>query len=224
MKTVIERKSGIEILKVFAMLIIIISHIIVSSGIDISNSSTNITNIVISMLSYCGNFGNIIFFTCTAYFLIDNNEIKIDKIIKILGCLWFMYYFIFAILIIYTLFTGNINWAEGNRLFHIQQFFPFLLCSNWYITCYIIFYLIHGYLNIIIKKLPQKIFFAYCVLFTFIYYILGFLIQQHFTLSNNLILWIVLYFDIAYIKKYMENIFLKKNICAILAGGGLYHL
>ena len=75
-----ERKSGVELLKLFAILLIIISHItqtlqeanpyISISGYiwDFSFASMNIQGMALQFMRSFGVFGNLVFFICSAWF------------------------------------------------------------------------------------------------------------------------------------------------------------
>lgn len=75
------RESGIELLKIFAMFIIVIAHMVQTLTtpdpqlsyqgyvMDISRATTDVQTIILLILRHFGVFGNEIFFICSAWFL-----------------------------------------------------------------------------------------------------------------------------------------------------------
>lgn len=97
-----ERMSGIELLKIFAILLIVISHVVqtltsksvvFSSDyvIDANKATTSAICFLLALFRYCGQAGNYIFFVCSAWFLIESKKVKAKKIAGMLAdnC-WFL--------------------------------------------------------------------------------------------------------------------------------------
>ena len=75
------RKSGIELAKIIAMLLIVISHVVLSVSneslslnetldfINLNAATTNINNIVLIIFRYLGAIGNDIFLISSIWFL-----------------------------------------------------------------------------------------------------------------------------------------------------------
>lgn len=84
-----NRQSGIEGLKVLAMLLIITHHMIsmftlksefIPSSdymVNLSAATTDLQWFMLVNLNYGGVFGNGIFFVCSAWFLMDSMDINI---------------------------------------------------------------------------------------------------------------------------------------------------
>lgn len=96
-----ERNSSIELLKIIAMFMIVISHLAKSYGTlhtnlpvtqeyfyDLKIASVNINNIIMILLRSLGAIGNDIFFICTAWFLVDSKKSNKKKIIEMLLDVW----------------------------------------------------------------------------------------------------------------------------------------
>lgn len=78
------RDSGIELLKIFAIFVIVINHTVQSltneaynipnNGfvIDISRATTNIQCILLQIFRHFGVLGNSVFFICSAWFLLKS--------------------------------------------------------------------------------------------------------------------------------------------------------
>lgn len=99
---------GIDLLKVIAIVLIIISHVgqtlclepsIPVNGsyyINLNNSTNNSSLFILSLLRGAGALGNNIFFVCSAYFLIDSKRVKKEKVISLLSDVWFISAIIFS--------------------------------------------------------------------------------------------------------------------------------
>lgn len=68
---------------------IVISHCVqpiassddfILSNINIEHPTTNFTNFITQIMYYFGMIGNSIFLICSAWFLIDRNNIRVNKI------------------------------------------------------------------------------------------------------------------------------------------------
>lgn len=75
-----NRESNIELYRVLAILLIVISHCCPKYGalsdpfyINVDASSLVINNICISFFNYFGAIGNCMFIICSAWFLVDSN-------------------------------------------------------------------------------------------------------------------------------------------------------
>lgn len=202
-----QRNSGIELLKIIAIFMIVISHVTQTLGggsvtaityfnsafIDLTKATIDTETVVLQNLRYLGELGNAIFFICSVWFLCDNEKISLNKIIQILLDVW-------VISIVYLIITmimgGNVS-----GIIIIKSLFPTIFANNWYITFYVIMYAIHPLLNTIINQMNQKSLLQFCIISFCLYFGLGFVIGNLF-FASPLITYTVLYFCIAYIKKY----------------------
>lgn len=220
------RNSSIELLKIVGIVLIIISHVtqtltdpndyIPYQGyiVNTALATTNVQYLILSMLRYCGYWGNIIFFISSAWFLLDSPRPKKQKILQMMMDVWAVSVIIcFAV---FVLRNGNID----KRMF-VTQFFPTTFANNWYFTCYIIFYSIHGYLNMIIKNVKQSTLLQITLVMLFLYVGLNFIIHSSYNFFvSDLVLWVVIYFAIAYMKLYLTDISnsVKINLCLFAVG------
>ena len=217
-----RRNSSIEFLKIIAMFFIIISHVVQTYGmdhsliglsnkyfIDIELCSANLENLIMSCLRYLGALGNDIFFIASAWFLIDNKKNNFSKIINIVIDTWIISILFFIVFKICGVSIGKQDM--------IKSLFPTITSANWYVTCYILFYIIHQGLNKIIESLNQKQLFWFDIFLIITYGVICTL-ESDLLFFNYLIQFIFIYFIIAYVKKYMINtISSKKNNVIILA-------
>lgn len=203
------RNSGIELLKLIAIILIVISHVVQTLReeniyspfndyvLDLSIASNKISNFVLSFFSCFGVWGNTIFIVCSSWFLLRSSAYNKRKWFNILFEVWF----VSIVILVVTLFIrqGNIS-----STFIICSLFPTTFTNNWYITCYLLFYPIHPLLNIIIYKLDKKQLFRVCVAAFLLYCCLNSLIPGVF-FSSRFIIWITIYFLMAYHQLYMKE-------------------
>lgn len=217
------RNSSIELIKVIAIILIVISHVVQTLSdtnnyrpyqdyvVNLRMATTNIQFLILSILRYSGAIGNTIFFMCSAWYLLDSTKVNKRKILQMLMDIW-------CISVIFLIIVSAIRGNIGFRM-SFEQLFPTFYGNNWYMTCYLLFYPIHPYLNMIISNLKQETLLKLTMGMLILYFGLCFW-QPGYLFENNLILWIVIYFTVAYIKYYLVDISnnRKINICLFLVG------
>ena len=219
-----QRLSGIELLKIVGILLVIVSHVVETLNnpnpyisyqdyiVPLGHATKSVSKLLLALLRYCGDFGNMIFFACSAWFLLDSQKVNKKKILQMILDVW-MISFCFVVVIVW-LRHGNVS--KGLLL---KQFFPILFENNWYITCYILFYAIHPFLNWILEKMDQKLLLKTDLILMILYGGINYVHHTHY-FANALIYWIVIYFVIAYVKRYLTTMQndKKKNIKLFLFG------
>ena len=206
-----ERNTNIEALKLLAILLIIIFHIVqtltdnpnVTKTFWVWNATEDVTTVILFIIRGFGALGNSIFFMCSAYFLLNSKKSNKKKII-------YMIIEIFSISILILLISQIPLWKINiSKEIRFQSLFPTTYSTNWYLTCYILFYLICPILNYLIKNINQKQLLIWASFMTFLFIGINF-INNGAYFSNNLILWITIYLIMAYIKLYCDK-FSKNN-------------
>jgi hypothetical protein len=188
--------------------------------ISTTHSTANIQALFIIMLQYSGIYGNTIFFICSAWFLLDSQKSNKRKILQMILDVWTV-----SVLIL----IGYICISKGQNIDFkvvIKSLFPTTFANNWYITCYILFYAIHPFLNKIIYQSQQKVLFRCVLVLSFLYLVCSFIYKGLF-FNSELITWIAIYFIIAYMKLYLPEILNNKkfNIALMIIGFvGVYSL
>lgn len=223
-----NRDSGIEILKIIAMFLIVLNHCVMSiteaSGvlpsadciIDINSGSTVLSTIIISILRSTGCVGNDIFVACSAWFLIGSKGNGRRKALFLILETWIMSVIIFFV----TLAFG----CDLDRDSTLKQFFPVGNSNNWFVTCFILLMLIYPLLNKLIEWMSQKALLAATLVMIVLYSIFNFFRPWFFDYGpyfvSELVIWIMIYFIIAYIKLYMKDISASTgaNIACLLIG------
>lgn len=215
------RNSGVELLKIIGIMLIVISHIVQtlasnlssnSSGfyLNIYHSTTNVTTFIIILLSHFGYLGNSIFFTCSAWFLVNHTKTNYKKILYILADV-----FIISILwLIPMLFVFKSKLGLRNI---ITSLMPTFFGNNWYITTYIIFCFIYPILNAFFDKINQRTHLLLALVSFVIFILLG-TVYGIFGI-NALLIWSSVYIAISYLQNYHKKAIESKkfNILLLLA-------
>lgn len=203
MSTYKERKSGVEFLKLIAMLMVVISHSCPYYGdwgapsyVNLRVATTNMQNLIMVLFVYMGQIGNSMFLACTAYYLLDAETVKGKKILYLLAdCLFIS----LAFLLIYV-----VRGYDFSKLLICKQFFPTTFEYNWFVGCYIILYALSPLLNMLIKKVSQKQLFLISGLGVIFYSIMQMILSNSYYYTR-LMGFILLYFLMAYCKLYLPH-------------------
>ena len=209
-----RRESNIELLKVIAIILIVVSHItqtLTTKYLFINQGCENgfiellptydAKIIALMLLRHLGAFANIIFVVCSSWFLLESKSNKKKKVFK----LWGNMYVISVIILVLFLVCGYILPKKEIAM----SLLPTIYENNWFITTYLLFILIVPYLNIIIEKMGQKELLRATLLMFVLYYVIAF---TRNTFGVNFIIdFIVIYFVVAYSKKYMYEFWTKKK-------------
>lgn len=221
-----KRQSGIELIKIFAILLIVFSHLTLTLGfepesynyeskywIDFSTASTDLQTIGLTLFQHCGEVGNLIFLISSCWFLCSKTNFKSEKVFTMLLNVWTI-----SVLILVIFLVLGINVSAKTI---IKCFIPNFLCTNWFITCYILLYLSHPVLNTIISSYSQKQHLAIVSVMFGLYFILGF-IKINILFISPLIIFYTVYFTVAYVKFYLKELVNnKKVILFMVVVGGL---
>jgi hypothetical protein len=206
------RTSNIEILKIIAIVMVVMCHMVPNGGnvnalsyVDLRHASANIQLVALVMNNYLGSIGNAIFLVCSAWFLVDSYKIKMKKLVDILIDNWVVSVLFCAAFII---FGVNISTREL-----VWQFLPTTSGENWFITCYLLFYVSHPFLNQIINHVTQNTLKSINICLLSIYGV-GQVLFPGSYYYTPLIGFCTIYFIVAYSKKYLMDIIVdrKKNI------------
>lgn len=225
-----RRHSGLELLKIFAILLIVISHTVqtMQQGgslvefrdyvLPLENASTELQYFILRCMRHFGIIGNNIFFVCTAWFLLDSEKVKKRKCLFLLLEVWFISVIIFIVAM--ALQRGHLpKWVI------YQSFLPTTFENNWYVSCYIAFYCIHGLLNMVLARLSRRSHLLFALSAIILYFGIGFLGSAAWYYQTPLTLWIVIYFIMAYLKRYCPDFMAStKWNCILLVASALSFL
>jgi len=202
-----KRNSSIELLRIIAMIMIIMSHYSVHGGFCHDSISFGFNKIFLHSI-LLGSLGVDIFFLISGYFL-SKSEFKINKILKII------FQVISYTLIIYLLLSF-INPEIFSKKELLRNLFPIIFEEYWFISTYIILYLMFPYLNILINNIShkeyKKLLITMIIIWSIIYTSLSFInvtFQPYSLFVDATINAILMYFIGAYIQLYGKSIIKK---------------
>lgn len=172
--------------------------------VDISNATVNIQYFITALLHNLGQIGNTIFIISSSWFLLDSKRVKPAKIYGILGdC------FVISILFLCIfIFAGY----EFPVLYIVRNLMPFTFACNWFVTCYILLYMVHPFLNIIIRTIDKRKLLQINLIFGILYFVIGFLLNNTAFYFSRIIGFIGIYFITAYVKLYLKKTILNVKI------------
>lgn len=196
-----KRNSNIELLRIISMLLIILSHFSVFSGVDASKLPLGINRFFLEVIKL-GNAGVIIFVLITGYYNINKEKcFSLKKIV-----LLYLQVFFYSITIYLLLWLFGINKFEIKEF--IKSFFPITFKQYWFFSVYFMLYFLMPFINIFLNSLDKKAYVNF-LLITIGFFIVLRTITTCNYYGNELIYFIVFYCIGGYIRRYRENIFFK---------------
>lgn len=213
MNNMSKRNSCIELLKVIGIVLIIVFHCYMTvtqtgntfypnlaESIDFATLPKGFTKLVLLVCGYFGSTGNLIFIICSSWFLVESDKTSLSKVIELL----------FTTFIISVLYLGVIHYlfpsvVIPNKYIH-QAIFPVSYGHNWFVSAYILLYLIHGGLNLIIGNVNRPRHLLITSVMFFMYCMMSLYARYAFYYTTNLMQFITIYMTTSYMKKYMNRV------------------
>lgn len=201
-----DRQSNLELYRIIFMYLIVLHHYVVNSGLidSMQLHGDFMKNLFYAIVGGWGKLGINCFVLITGYFMCKS-DISAIKFIKLLAEVLFYNLTIFLIFVL-----------SGYQSFGIIPFikcvFPFYNISDGFTSCYLLFYLLIPYLNMVIKQLSKKQYIHFLCIILSIYVLIPSIPKMSITF--NYVTWFcVIYFIGAFIRVYEnEIVFLKKYI------------
>ena len=219
-----ERESGIELYKVIAIFLIVLSHVIqtltepnyvlgIGEGtfINIATATTNLNVLLLAVFRICGALGNNMFFICSAWFLVNSKKMSLKKVVHMILDVW-----IINMIVLIALRSIGVQLQISDT---VKTFFPTTFANNWYITCYLLFYMIHPFLNRMLDQMSINEHLAFATILFVIYFIIPVLPLEEIILffANEFVIFLATYVIVSFIEIYKnewtEN--LKFNECIL---------
>lgn len=190
-----ERSSNLELYRIIVMLLIVMHHYVVNSGLVhvMEEYPTAIKSIYLYITGAWGKTGINCFVLITGYFMCKSH-ITLHKFLKLILQIEF-----------YSIIIGGIFLITGYSTFSLQGLIdivnPIGSISKDFSACFIIFFLFIPFLNACINNISQRQHLALLSLCIFTYTILG--TVPFINVEFNYITWFsVLYVIASYIRKY----------------------
>lgn len=143
-----KRITNIELVRIIAMFLIIMSHYKGYSGFEVSDFNNIINKTFLNTFFNFGTLGVSLFIIISGYFY-DKNKITIYKLIKLL-----LQIFVYSIL---GLLIGIILKSDQFTIKNIvKSIMPTTFGLYWFASCYVLIYLFSPFLKRIIDKFNKK--------------------------------------------------------------------
>ena len=185
--------------------------------IDLSKATTDVQQIIMLFVRYGGQLGNDIFIVASAWFLLDSKKANAQKAVHIVVDCW-----VISVLFMLGFTLCGVKLPLGVVL---KSLIPITMNANWFVGCYLIYYLIHPALNITIEAIDQKQLLTTNLVLAFFYCGIQTIIRDRFYYTQ-VVGFICIYFFTAYMKKYMVRFVQSKreNIRCFLLSAGMFTL
>lgn len=206
------RNSNFELVRIFAIIGVIMGHYSVWGALPIRENVFTFQEVFLDLMTI-GNLSVTIFMMISGYFLIKSTKVNWEKFVAIILVAMFYSLFIFTIMCIDT---KTFDWMEL-----YNSFFSFLTGRAWFITCYLIIYLFHPFINKLIKALSDRELNIF-VLLLFIVSTVITILPYTDKFLNGLVSLFVIYVYGAFLQLRKEHKLFSKKNGWILVGIGLF--
>lgn len=214
-----KRLQWIESLRIISMFMVIVLHICLKSGVLYKkniHSAEYFTAWLIESFCYCAVncYALITGYVMEGKMLSGSDRFRFSKILP----LWLQVFYYSAIItVLIKIFMPYVNASL------IAGFTPLLSNQYWYFSAYFGMFFFIPFMNILIDKITKK---EYILLMSLLFAVFSFIpfmsldieTKDLFGTSNGYsTIWLmILYFDGAFIKKYGNEIKIKKTVWAVL--------
>lgn len=214
----VRRQSGIELLKLIAIFLIVLGHVVQSlhtnaeSSYEIRYATTALSDLVLVLFRHFGALGNAVFFICSAWFLRQSDTCSKRKLARMLTEVW-------TVSVVCTAVTLVLRRGDVSKTLLAESLLPTTFSCNWYMTCYMLFYLIHPFLNRLLDRMTQKTHFR-CTLLLCALYLGLCTLKADLFFCNNLLIWISIYFLVSYLRQYHPQLSDSRRANLLLLAAG----
>ena len=152
MKTKSRRLANVELLRVVAMLMVVMLHYLGKGNLlPVKNLNMDMTGYVAWILESLSIVAVNAYVLISGYFLVES-EFKLGKVVKLILQVLF-----YTVLITVLAFSFGLIGKEELGIYNmIVQLFPFQLEQYWFMTSYLVMYILSPVLAMGVKALSQK--------------------------------------------------------------------
>lgn len=195
-----ERLYNIELLRIIAMILIILTHAMGHGGVLSSVDNNSLHYYILNFIYSCSVISVNIFVLISGFFLCKSS-FKVKKLLFLVFEVVLYSLLIYLMLVI----TKQVDFSFKEL---ILSLFPIVTGKYWFITCYVLLYIFSPYLNVVINNISKKthafLIILCCVIFSIIPTVIYFVDAFNVNGGYSLIWFIVLYFIAAYIRNYIK--------------------
>lgn len=176
------RNSVIELLRIFSMFLIIMSHYSVHGATNVV--TTYSFNTVILEICSQGGLGVCIFMMISGYYLISSTKTKPFKVIRLV--LEVLFYSVSLYFISIGLGVISFSWTDL-----LKNIFSIVFTKHWFISAYIVIYIFHPFINKLLNNLGNKEYLIMLILMFIFWSVIPLVSATNFGLSDILFLFII---------------------------------
>lgn len=195
-----QRNSAIELLRILAMAMIVLSHICCHSGFDTIYSILTVNRLFVQF-GYLGNLGVALFLLISGYF---HSSFRTKMLSQLLGQIWFysLSLFLLCRFAFDYPYTTDMLW---------QVFLPVIYDEYWFFSAYISLFLLSPFINLLLKQLTRQQFRTMLWIMILLWFALPTLTEQYLY-AAELPQFLLYYCLGAYLRIYPDNCFQKKSL------------
>lgn len=216
-----KRNSNIELLKLLAMFLIVIGHVVGSlttkSAVypnylyfDTTNQGILI-NVLLEILGTLGRRANVVFFVCSAWFLVGKTNWKVKRAITMVFDIWTVNVIIMLVL------KGIGLPISGKEV--LKSLFPTLFNLNWYLSSYVIFMFIYPILNRLYLRMKRTSMTIWVAIFTLLNLFCSLKGMTMEPFRYVIVSFVYFYTIVFWFKKYIYNSFRNGTVLMLLGVG-----
>ena len=144
----VVRNSSLELLRIVAMIMIVGHHIYRHGKFDFPVNVITVNKLWTQFLLIGGGLGNCIFVFISGYFLVKSSGVKYRKLFN----LWVRAFF-YAVLIYWLFVLYGLE--AFSPITALRVMLPVTRPRNWFIATYFVMYLVHPYVNILLRSFTR---------------------------------------------------------------------
>ncbi len=194
-KLKLDRNSNLELLRIILMIMIIFHHFAVHGGFYYEYQEFSFNHLWHYFLESGGKIATNTYVLISGYFLVKDKCIfNLKKVLKFYGELIFYSLTIFFVFVFFNKETFTLD-------NFIHNFFVLYYNQWWFATIYIVLFLFHPFINILIYNLPKKAYQTLIVISVILFSSVPFF-NRSLIFNNDLIWFVLLYLIAGYINIY----------------------
>lgn len=189
------------------MVFIVISHYSVHGQLQPNEMGFGINRLILSMTNV-GHLGVDIFILISGYFMI-NSKYNLKKFLKLISQVEFYSITIYLVLVL-------LNHEDFSLKALIRTIFPTIFIQYWFFTAYIVLYLLHPFLNVLLKKIDKRTYYVYLFILLVLWSIIP-TITSYNLYGSEIPQFVLLYSLGAFIRLHFSNERLQKQVGVTLS-------
>lgn len=195
-----SRNSSVELLRILAMGMIVLSHICCHSGLDYTYSVLSVNRLFVQF-GLLGDLGVAVFLLISGYF---RSSFRIRALSRLLAQVWFYSVGLFLVcrFVLGCPYTGEML---------LQVFLPTIYNEYWFFTAYMILFLMSPFINAMLDNLSRQQLKTMLILMVVLWSVIPGLTKQHLY-AAELPQFLMYYCLGAYFRMYPHNRLQKKSL------------